>query len=138
MSKSDSLNHAIHNKAVCEYLSKELEHSDWVITTAFYSAIHFVEHKIFPIRGLQSKGITYDFTSFNGYYDFYSSNKEGKISQHKARADLVEAYLPEIAPQFNELKDLCHNARYVDYEFDDDVAQKAKESLEKIEKYCIK
>ncbi len=85
MSKSDSLNHAIHNKEVCVHLSKESRYSDWVITTAFYSAVHFVEHKIFPIKGFKSKRIEYDFTSFNGYYDFYSNNKVGKINQHNTK-----------------------------------------------------
>ena len=49
MSKNDSLNHAIHNKEACEYLSKEPKFSDWVITTAFYSALHFIDYKIFPL-----------------------------------------------------------------------------------------
>ncbi len=137
MSRSDSLNHAIHNKEVCEYLSEKPEYGDWVITTAFYSAIHFVDYKIFPIT-LELKGITYDFINFNGYYDFYSNNKEGKINQHKARTDLVEAYLPNIAPQFGKLKDLCHSARYVDYNFDDDVATNAKQCLEEINEHCDK
>ncbi|MDR4496876.1 MAG: hypothetical protein MRK02_02960 [Candidatus Scalindua sp.] len=135
MSKNDSLNHAIHNKEACEYLSKEPKFSDWVITTAFYSALHFIDYKIFPLDLKLSK-YPVNFTTFNGYYDFYSKNKEGKINQHKARADLVESLFPIIAPQFNKLKDLCHNARYVNYKFDYDIAKNAKQCLEKIEKFC--
>lgn len=132
MSKSDSLSHANHNKEVCESLSETPEYSDWIITTAFYSALHFVDYKIFPLE-LEQAGKAYTFTSFDSYYMFVKKN----IGKHKARLELVETKLTEIAPHYNKLMDLCHKARYVDYKFNYDIAKDAKESLKKIEEFCI-
>lgn len=36
-----NLEQAKHNENVCNYLGRSKDHSDWVITTAFYSAIIF-------------------------------------------------------------------------------------------------
>ncbi len=132
MSKSDRLNHANHNEEVCEYLNKRTAYSDWVITTAFYSALHFVEHKIFPLR-IRQNGKLFNFSNFDIYYAFLGTN----INKHKARAKLVEKELPEIAPNYNKLKDLSFTARYVGYKYDNDIAKDAKDNLEGIKKFCI-
>lgn len=132
MSKSNSLKHAHHNKKVCESLSETPEYTDWIITTAFYSALHFVDYKIFPLK-LKKAGRTYSFTNFDNYYMFLEKN----IGKHKARLELVEAKLPKIATHYNKLMDLCHKARYVDYKFDYNIAKDAKERLKKIEEFCI-
>ncbi len=49
MINEDNLEYAQHNEKACKYLDKKPEFTDWVITTAFYSALHFVRYKIFPI-----------------------------------------------------------------------------------------
>lgn len=41
--------HAIHNEEACDFLLSSNKFNDWVITTAFYSALHFVQHEIFPL-----------------------------------------------------------------------------------------
>jgi len=42
--------HGKHNKDVCDKLNlqDELECNDWVVTTAFYSSIHYLDHILFP------------------------------------------------------------------------------------------
>ncbi|MCP4990151.1 MAG: hypothetical protein GY928_30165 [Colwellia sp.] len=135
MSRNDSLDHAKHNKEVCEYLSKKSEYSDWVITTAFYSAIHFTDHKIFPLTSKQN-GEPFTYVSFNKYWAVYSKKKH--INKHKVKLELVEDELPEVAPNYSILKDLSHTARYVNYKYDSWVANHAKKNLEAIEKFCKK
>ncbi len=90
ISKNNILDHANHNKEVCDYLSKNPNYSDWIITTAFYSALHFVDYKIFPLK-FTFNGSEYNFLKFDDYYDFYTKkiNIRG-LSRHKARLDLVE------------------------------------------------
>ncbi len=136
MSKNESLNHANHNKEVCEYLNKDTKYGDWIITTAFYSALHFIDHKVFPLELPITKGSKVNFVSFESYYNFCKKNKD--ISKHKARTELVEKLLPQISHHYNKLGDLCHHARYVDYKYDYEIAKDAKEScLVEIEKNCI-
>lgn len=38
---------AKHNEELWELLLKNGKFSDWVITAAFYSALHYVEHEVF-------------------------------------------------------------------------------------------
>ncbi len=42
--------HAKYNELLCEVLAEDGRWDDWVVTTAFYSAMHFVEFKLFPMR----------------------------------------------------------------------------------------
>lgn len=61
-----NLDHATHNEEVCSHLDDNTKYSDWIITTAFYSAMHFMKHKIFPLKIIdQAKMIEH---LVNGYY----------------------------------------------------------------------
>lgn len=137
ISKNNILDHASHNKKVCEYLSRNPDYNDWVITTAFYSALHFVDFKIFPLK-FKLNGNEYNFLIFDDYYDFYAKKINIKgISRHKARLDLVENKLIKIAPHYGKLLSLCTKARYVNYKFDGKYAVLAKETyLAEIEAFC--
>ncbi len=55
--------HAEHNEALCRHLIAQGGFNDWVITTAFYGAMHFVYHQCFP---LQIGNNTYG--DFNEFY----------------------------------------------------------------------
>lgn len=132
------LDHARHNKQVCEYLSKNSDYNDWVITTSFYSALHFVDYKLFPLQKYKFNGKDYDFLKFEDYYSFYAKKISIKgISRHKARLDLVEKKLDDIAPHYSKLLSLCTKARYVNYKFDNQWAIKAEKTwLAEIETFC--
>ena len=43
-----SIDHAKHNESVCNYLGRNSAFGDWVITSAFYSAMHYVRHLMIP------------------------------------------------------------------------------------------
>lgn len=40
--------HGEHNKCACDELIKGKKYFDWIVTTAFYSSIHYIDSKIFP------------------------------------------------------------------------------------------
>jgi hypothetical protein len=129
----NSLEHALHNESVCKYLNKKPECADWVITTAFYSSLHFLRSKIFPLN-LTENGKTITFTDF----DNYCAAKQIAKGKHRAFSDLVEQKVadPTLAAQFNWLKDLSWTARYNSYEFDRTYSNAALEKLKLIKSFC--
>lgn len=124
------IDHALHNEKTCDFLFQNEDHLDWVITTSFYSALHFFEHKLFP---LENNGRTYK--TFNSYYRSRRRN-EGK---HNVFIKLVEEKAPlKFATAYKSLFDICRTARYSDYRVAPAIASKAKERLKHIKSYCIK
>ncbi len=114
--------HAIHNEAVCDFLRADGNYNDWVITTAFYSAIHYVEHQIFPLV----IGTT-THNSFNSYYD--AILKSRRVSKHNGKLSLVKSTLT-CGAQYRWLMDACMNSRYTNYIVTPEEATMAKECLD--------
>lgn len=104
--------HAAHNEAACDLLHAVGEFPDWVITTAFYSAMHCVYEKLFPLK----EG-TATYPSFENYYSqkFARRAVGDKPNKHDATVDLVRVHLPAVASNYRLLKDACFNARYRNY-----------------------
>jgi len=102
--------HAIHNEAACDFLLQSGDFNDWVITTAFYSALHFVHDALFPI---EHEGET--FQDLNVYYDKVLKPKNRKLTKHAAIITMVKANLNNSARYYRWLYDACMNARYTDY-----------------------
>lgn len=117
--------HAEHNEKVCDLLIKDGGCHDWVVTTAFYSALHFVQHEIFP---LDVKGKTY--ISFEKYYNEHFFGIKNKPSKHTATINLVYSSLGS-SPGFlyKWLHDTCRTARYNNYKVHPSIAQLAKDRL---------
>ncbi len=46
--KVTKIDFANHNLETCRYLLKGNSFHDWVLTTAFYSSIHFLDDILFP------------------------------------------------------------------------------------------
>lgn len=125
-----SLDQAQHNESVCQFLLIGGKYNDWVVTTAFYSALHYVEHQIFP---LVVGAITYN--TFKHYFDgACSSNHQSK---HKIKSSLVKSQLT-CGSEYRWLMDECMNARYIDYVVDKDTANMANKCLKKIKRCIIK
>lgn len=109
---SQKLKHAVHNEEACKYLGARSDYADWVVTTAFYSALHFVEHKIFPFTH-----------SKNGRDEMlknisdYKKISDPRKSKHELRYDLVVWHCQVIENQYKWLWDTCSSARYFDYKF---------------------
>lgn len=116
--------HGKHNKGVCDslYLQDKYKCNDWVVTTAFYSSIHYIDHAIFPCK--------YKGNEFNDINDAHRNINAN--SKHQTRKILVSALCPAQAGNYGFLKEESHNARYVNYGIDDSIARLAVQKLELI------
>ena len=127
------LQHAEHNEKLCRIIQAlPDDYNDWVVTTAFYSCIHFVEHKLFP---LTINGTTYK--NFNSYYRAFFVNTNNSLSKHEAKIELVETYLVTVSSNYRWLFDACMNARYRNYIVSDMHATIAVQTMTLIKKACI-
>ncbi len=118
--------HAIHNEAACDFLLANGNFSDWVVTTAFYSALHYVQHEIFP---LTEQGV--NFPDLDSYYHHLKQNGIQK-SKHRVTINLVNTHLKNEAPKYRWLYDSCMNARYTNYEISNTLATQARNYLNEI------
>jgi len=119
--------HGLHNNEVCDLLIRSGKDNcnDWIVTTAFYSALHFVHHHIFPLQRFQRI-----YRSFEIYYTVQYPDHE--VSKHTVTRNLVKKYISEISSKYNWLFKECYNARYKTYLVDHRIAKTAKEYLEDI------
>ena len=121
--------HGERNKKLSEDLLEGKVYYDWVITTSFYSAIHFVEDFIFPcnIRQKECKNIS-------------QAKKALKMpSRHATRKRLVlEKMPPGTSEMYDWLDDRSRTARYTTFKQTPEEAAKSKDYLAKIHKECYK
>lgn len=130
---SESLNHALHNEQVCNYLELRVEFCDWVITTAFYTALQFVSYKIFPFEVSSIGGKKTKIESLDQFYN-YQQNR--KLSKHNLLADLVAKHCNSISADYDWLLSMSMNARYISYSHDREVASKSVNLVKKVKKFC--
>jgi len=117
--------HGKHNKDICDklYLQDELECNDWVITTAFYSSIHYLDHILFPY--LHTDGCVFN--------DINEAHKIIKAkNKHETRGILVQRKVPSLGGHYVFLKEECYNARYSNYQVNEAFSNRAVRNLEKI------
>ena len=122
--------HGQHNLNLSDLLLTDGNYNDWVITTSFYSAVHFVEHALFP---LIENGIQY--RDFNDYW--YNVYYPQHISKHSCKKRLVNRYLKKVNAVYRDLFDDCNNSRYIDYRVSDSEAKAAKDKADKIKVVCL-
>jgi hypothetical protein len=120
--------HAEHNKNLCDKLYSEGGFNDWIVTTAFYSAIHFIDHKIFPTKNTSKT-----------YKDIADAKLAygGQISPHKVRGILVHTELSKQRGNYNYLKQMSHTARYVNYKISNNIVNNVRNALGEIVADCI-
>ena len=125
---SKKKSHGQRNQKLSEDLLNGKTYYDWVITTAFYSAIHFVEDKILPCKiiSIECKNIT----------DVKSAYKMN--GRHSSRERLVFSHLPKIAAQYKWLDDTSRYSRYITFKVTSAQANKAKQYLAEIYAECYK
>lgn len=121
--------HALHNEELCNFLLPTKKYNDWVITTAFYSALNFVKHQIFPFD-TKGKG-KYD--TFEQWYKVHGKDRD----KHEALSYLVAGNTGAGKP-YKWLLDACKGARYVDYMVSDELASKSKRMLDAVKSHCPK
>lgn len=129
----DRLNHALHNESACDYLELKQEFPDWMITTAFYAALQFVSYKIFPFEVGATGEKKMKVESVDDYYQYVRNRN---ISKHSLLADLVGTRCSEISPDYDWLLSMSMTARYLNYQQDRRVAEKARTLMKKIKNYC--
>ena len=132
MKNEDNLEYAEHNWKTCKYLDKKPDFADWVITTAFYSALHYVRYKIFPIS-IEQADKTLNISDFEFYFRV---NNPMRLSKHSLLSNLVEEKFPEIATDYNKLRDISWSARYNNYKYSREISNEAKKRLQKIKEFC--
>ena len=128
------MEHALHNELLCDHLLEQGTYYDWVLTTAFYSALHFVNHQLFPFT---YNGNSY--ANFDLYYDAEIINKKGpKMSKHAATIDLVSNHLIACYSPYKNLYDMCMTSRYNNYHVTKAKASKARSYLSAVKNCCSK
>ncbi len=121
--------HGERNRELSQSLFKGKKYYDWVITTAFYSSIHFVEDKILPLKigNIHCKNI-------NDVKQAYKMS-----GRHQARERLVFDNMNlKIASKYKWLDDQSRNSRYVTYKISSAYAEKALSYLDEICSECAK
>jgi len=123
---ANSKEHGDRNRLLSQKLFDEADYFDWSITVAFYSAIHFVENRLFPciINEQHCKNI-------NDVKFAYKMD-----GRHASRERLVFDRLREIGPYYKWLDDKSRYARYTTFKINKNEAEKAIQYLNKIYKYC--
>lgn len=121
--------HAEHNEAICNHLNLQdrLDCNDWIVTTSFYTAIHYIDHKLFPVV---ENGVKFE--DINQAHRIINSS-----SLHQTRGILVQRHMTELAPSYTFLKEECHNARYVNYDINCFVSDRAHRLMNEIKKHCL-
>jgi hypothetical protein len=123
----DSLNHAKHNESVCNYLGRKDDFSDWVITTSFYSALHYVRHLMFP---LTDNGKLY-----NDFETYFCENKSFGIGRHGFQQQYVIVHYPDINFEYGRLLEMSSIARYSNCVYTREQAKLAKDYLVIIKRF---
>lgn len=129
-----SRNHAKHNKKACKFIKESNLFNDWVITTAYYSSLHFMQSELFPeLFENPSNGKIKKYQTFNQY--FRDSNG---YTKHGLLLKLVEDNVDDdsVIDAFTSLKELCWTARYSEYDYSAEIAQECYDNLNLIEEYC--
>jgi hypothetical protein len=116
--------HGSHNKKVCDYLNLKCEErfNDWIVTTSFYSSIHFLDHALFPCK--------FEGKDYNNINEAHLDLRRG--SKHQTRAVLLNKLLPKHKSEYEFLIEESQNARYSNYNVHEAIAQRAVRSLEAI------
>jgi hypothetical protein len=117
-------NHGLHNKQLCDelYLQDPVKYNDWVVTTAFYSSIHFIDHALFPC--------TLGDTEFKNINEAHRKVKGD--SKHQTRAILLGKLMPLHKSDYDFLISESQNARYSNYAVNSAIASRAYSLLDKI------
>ena len=126
--------HALHNAKACTFLNDGKDFPDWVVTTAFYAALHFVQHEVFP-ASMNNR----NYLSFENYYNGHYGGKQNKPNRHLSTINLVYSEIGNDAGVIYEwLHDACRTARYRNFNTDPKISSASIERLEELRTYFSK
>ena len=120
---SQALNHARHNKEAFDLFHENGKFPDWVITTAFYCAMHYAYSIIFPCT---ESGKTYS------DIESYADDHKHYHTKHATTVHLITIKYFAISSSYKLLKDAAHTARYHDFDHPPQVIAKIRKTLDKI------
>lgn len=126
--------HAEHNEKVCNYFSKKSDFADWIITTAFYSSLHYVRSVIVPYFHRATDGSEKQYNDFESLYYDLKRDTEGR---HGFQLRLVTKDHKDIAIEYQRLYEMSQEARYSNYKYGRKASDEACKSLKKIKEYCL-
>lgn len=134
MGNSNNLQQARHNEQTCEYLQQDPRFKDWIVTTAFYSTIYYIRHKIIPytVAGSENEIV------YQNFEELYQNFKREHQSRHQFTVEWVSRNHREVAAEFRFLFDSCNSARYINYVVTKTVMDDCVKALSKIKEYCIR
>lgn len=121
------LEQAIRNEELSVKLYSEGTFFDWANTTAFYSSLHYVQHKILP-----NTFVGKTCTTIPDVQDALSC--KGK---HEATNIMVQIHLPLIKDKYSFLMNASFTARYINYEVHPEHAKLCQKMLREIKTACI-
>ena len=134
MGNSRNLEHAQHNEKAYRYLCLHPEFSDWIITTAFYSAIHYIRHRMFPFEAQLKNGKIHKFDDFESLFNSFRKDGEGR---HGFQLNWVRDHYGGISRHYRRLHELSNEARYFNYEFPaDKIVSEVNGHLKAIRLFC--
>jgi len=128
-----SKEHAKHNEEACDFLLNSEKFNDWVVTTAFYSALHYICNEIFPLEQYDET-----FNSFETYYRSNFKNAGSSQTKHSVIISLVNTKLTSCNIFYRSLYDLCMKARYSNYNVSFNIALKARRDLDNLKRHLDK
>ena len=128
------IQHAEHNSEACEHLYEHGGFPDWVVTTAFYSALHYVEYKLFPRTVPLGSGDVLECQTIDEWYREVNYDYKNK---HHALRELVTQTCPiDVSVAYRSLLDASYTSRYNHYRTSPAVANKARKDLGVVAGYC--
>ncbi|SFO50458.1 hypothetical protein SAMN05428949_5466 [Chitinophaga sp. YR627] len=124
---------ARHNENACNFLKENNTFPDWVITTAFYAALHYVSSVIFPYECLQQgkKKLVNDIAAYKNCIGSHDN-------KHKLMMDLVFYKCKNIGKSYSTLLELSYSSRYDTNMPDTLYSNRAQKYLTDIKSYCEK
>jgi hypothetical protein len=125
------LDQAIHNESACDFLNTNSKFYDWIVTSAFYSALHYVSSVIFPIS--HRSGNTNSKADTIGQYCTLLGTRDNK---HKVMTDLVYANCRGIGTSYKALLDMSYSSRYESGCQGSSYSVSARRYLSQIKSHC--
>jgi len=136
---ADSFEHALHNYNASKKINTLQDCSDWTVTSAFYASLKFLEGSLFPDE-YENPNKPGDIRTYETFSQYVSAH--GHLigtNPHKIRTQLVEKHITdsEVVNSFEDLKNACHTARYINYKVGPQRLKICLEALEVIKTYCV-
>ena len=119
------MTHAKHNEDACVFLLENKRFNDWVITTAFYSALHYAQCELFPFKENEI-----EYKTFDKYFNLTIQKFNIRQSKHATTKNLVNKNLKKSSSYYRWLFDASMSARYNNYNVSNEKASTAKKYLD--------